>query len=309
MKTVVSFGETLWDLLPSGPALGGAPCNLALRVKEVGGRALLVTRLGRDALGDQAAERLSARGLDLRLVQRDDGRPTGTVPVTVDAKGVPDFTIVPDVAYDYIEPSEEALAAAATADAVAFGTLAQRSAVSRAALERLLSRANRALKFLDLNLRRGCWTPETVEASLRRADVVKLNEDEARTLAERFGLPAGPGRALLGAVQGRWRLDGVVVTLGNRGAVGVKGSEWAYAPARETAIVDTCGSGDAFSAAFLHAWLEGRPLSEALQRGNALGALVAGQPGGAGPLPERWRDRLNLMMPDVRWDEQVAFWM
>lgn len=309
MKTVLSFGETLWDLLPSGPVLGGAPCNLALRTKETGGRSLLVTRLGRDPLGDRAMERLLALGLDARLVQRDDARPTGTVPVKVDAKGVPDFTITPDVAYDYIEPAEEALAAAATADAVAFGTLSQRSAVSRATLGRLLDRAQQALKFLDLNLRKACWTRDTVEASMRRADVVKLNEDEARTLADEFDLPKGTGRGLLGAIAKRWSLDAVVATLGERGAVAMRGAEWAYAPAREVGIVDTCGSGDAFSAAFLHAWLEGRPLIEALKQGCALGALVAGQAGGADPLPARWRDRLNLMMPDVRWDERLAFWM
>lgn len=308
MKTVLSFGETLWDLLPSGPALGGAPCNLALRVKEAGGRSLLVTRLGRDALGDRAIERLRALGLDVRLVQRDDRRPTGTVPVKVDAKGVPDFTITPDVAYDFIEPAEDALQAASTADAVAFGTLAQRSAVSRATLGRLLERAEKALKFLDLNLRKACWTPGTVDASLERADVVKLSEDEARTLAEQFDLPKEPGRALLEAVARRWSLDAVVATLGERGAVGTRGSEWAYAPAREVAVVDTCGSGDAFSAGFLHAWLEGRPLAEALRQGNALGALVAGQAGGADPLPDRWRDRLDPPGPDVRGVAVPAFW-
>ena len=309
MKTVLSFGETLWDLLPSGPALGGAPCNLAVRMNELGGRALLVTRLGRDPLGDRAAERLSTLRLDLRLVQRDETRPTGTVTVKVDAQGVPDFTIVPDTAYDRIEATEEALAAASVADAVAFGTLAQRSEVARASLKALLDRAGRALKFLDLNLRRGGWTAETVDASLKRADVAKLSEEEARTLAELFDLPKAPGRAILKAIAGRWSLDGVVVTLGERGAVAVRGSEWAFAPARETSIVDTCGSGDAFSAAFLHAWLEGRPLAEALQRGNGLGALAAAQAGGCDPLPDRWRDRLRTQVPHVLWDEGVAFWM
>ena len=302
MKTVLSFGETLWDLLPAGPVLGGAPCNLALRVKEVGGRSLLVTRLGRDALGDRAMERLTTLGLDVRLVQRDDRRPTGTVPVKIDAKGVPDFTITPDVAYDFIEPVEEALAAAATADAVAFGTLAQRSAVSRATLGRLLDRAEKALKFLDLNLRKACWTRETADESLRRADLVKLNEDEARTLAEQFDLPQERGRALVGAIAKRWSLAAVVVTLGERGAVGMRGEEWAYAAPSETTIVDTCGSGDAFGAAFLHAWLEGRPLAEALRRGNGLGALVAGQAGGTDPLPAGWR------LPEPRRVDAPGFW-
>lgn len=280
---MLSFGETLWDLLPSGPALGGAPCNLAVRVNDAGGRGLLVTRLGRDALGDRALERLRERGLDVRLVQRDDARPTGTVPVRVDAAGVPDFTILPDVAYDRIEAAGEALAAAATADAVAFGTLAQRAAVSRASLGRLLDAAPRALKFLDLNLRRDCWTRETVEASLGRADVLKLNEAEERRLGELFGLP-GEGLALRRAIADRWSLDAVVVTLGERGAAAVRGDETAESPAPPVKVVDTCGSGDAFAAAFLLAHLEGRPLREALDRGNAMGARVAAQAGATEPL-------------------------
>ena len=309
MKTVLSFGETLWDLLPTGPALGGAPCNLAVRAREAGARTLLVSRVGRDPLGDRAVERLAALGVDVRLVQRDDGRPTGTVPVKVDARGVPDFTITPDVAYDRIEATEDALAAASSADALAFGTLAQRSEASRAALHALLDRAEGALKFLDLNLRKACWTPETVDASLRRANVVKLSEEEARTLAELFRLPHEPGRALMAAIAGRWSLDGLAVTLGERGAAGLRGAERAFAPARQTAVVDTCGSGDAFSAGFLHAWIEGLPLAEALDRGNGMGALAAAQAGGGEPLPEGWRDRLAGMRPDLRRGEGVESWL
>src|SRR5205814_7800287 len=131
MKTVLSFGETLWDLLPAGPLLGGAPCNLAYRINSLGERGILVTRLGRDDLGRKASESLATLGMDARYVQWDDAHPTGTVPVTVDARGVPDFTILKDVAYDYIEPTDDLLKLASGADCLCFGSLSQRSERSR----------------------------------------------------------------------------------------------------------------------------------------------------------------------------------
>src|SRR5262250_2640973 len=114
MKTVVSFGETLWDLLPTGPVLGGAPCNLAFRINSLGERGVVVTRLGRDDLGRRAFDLLAGQGMETRQIQWDDAHATGTVPVQVDSKGVPDFTILKDVAYDYIEPSDELLALASS---------------------------------------------------------------------------------------------------------------------------------------------------------------------------------------------------
>jgi fructokinase len=284
MKTVLAFGETLWDLLPSGPALGGAPANFAYRLHAFGDRALLVTRLGRDDLGLRAAQRLRELGLDLSLAQWDERRPTGTVPVTVDARGVPEFTIVPDVAYDAMEPAPELLAAAAGADAVYFGTLAQRSPVSRETLRRVLAAAPRAVKFLDINLRQGCFTPETVGASLEAADVLKLNEGEAEFLARTFGLPPADPAATAEAILERWPLRCCVVTLGERGAVAVARGRRAEVPGWKVRVVDTVGSGDAFSAGFLGAYLRGRPLEECLFRGNVLGALVAAQAGATQPL-------------------------
>src|SRR6516165_1742202 len=116
MKTILSFGETLWDLLPAGPVLGGAPCNLAYRVNSLGERGVIVTRLGRDDLGRKAADAIGLLGMDTRYVQWDDAHPTGTVPVTVDASGIPDYTILKDGAYDYIEPADDLRTLAANAD-------------------------------------------------------------------------------------------------------------------------------------------------------------------------------------------------
>jgi len=284
VKTVLSFGETLWDLLPAGPLLGGAPCNLAYRVNSLGERGLLVTRLGHDDLGRTAAEQLRALGMDLGLVQGDDRRPTGTVPVTLDAKGVPDFRILPDVAYDYIAVTAKLLSEADQADCICFGTLVQRSPVSRTTLYRVLEAAPRALKVLDLNLRRDCYSRETVMASLELADVLKLNDGEVLELARMFGLKSGSPQETARACRSTWDLDACVVTLGAEGAYGVTATEEATVEGWKVQVVDTIGAGDAFTAAFVTCRLRGIPFEDCCYFGNALGALVSGTKGATSPI-------------------------
>src|SRR5206468_8103257 len=152
-KTVLSFGETLWDLLPSGQALGGAPFNLAYRVNSLGDQGLVVSRLGRDDYGRRALEQMTTLGVESIHVQQDDRLPTGTVQVSLDGKRNPEFLIVPEVAYDFIEVTPESLELAAAADCFCFGTLAYRASMSRLTLHRLLDVSNAGAKFLDINLR------------------------------------------------------------------------------------------------------------------------------------------------------------
>ncbi|MBU6399059.1 MAG: hypothetical protein KGS61_01965, partial [Verrucomicrobia bacterium] len=273
-------------LLPSGPTLGGAPFNFACRVGSLGDRALIASRLGCDELGQRARERLQALGLDARLVQRDELHPTGTVRITLDARGNPDFDIVPDAAYDYIEATPALLEAAAAADCICFGTLVQRSAAARAVLERVLAAAPNVEKFLDLNLRRDCYSPETIVASLDRADLLKMNQAEAEHLAEHFGFRHRSLPAIGAAALDRWKLTRVLITLGERGGYAAgRNGEQVYAPGYAVPVVDTCGSGDAFSAGFIHAHLRGQSLAECCELGNALGALVATQKGATAPIP------------------------
>jgi fructokinase len=278
VKTIVAFGETLWDLLPSGPVLGGAPCNFAYRVNALGDRGLIVTRLGHDKLGKKAFAQLNALGMDTSFVQWDDRRPTGTVPVKVDAKGVPEFTIVENVAYDAIGPVE------IKADAVCFGTLVQRSPTARRSLYALLASATGAIKLVDINLRKHCFTHETIEASLERADILKMNHSEAILLRDLFGLQGRSLPALVHAARRRWSLDACVVTLGEKGAIAVTRDQEVEIAGWKVEVVDTIGSGDAFSAAFLKCWLSGRPLDECCFFGNALGAMVAGTKGATAPI-------------------------
>jgi len=169
-KIIMAFGEVLWDILPSCVVLGGAPFNFVYRVNCLGDTGLMVSRLGRDDLGRQACDKVVSLGLDTVLLQRDDDAPTGTVQVSFDADNNPDYVIVPDVAYDRIVFTDALRQAAARADGLCFGTLIQRSEASRATLAEVLQRTPRALKLLDINLRKDCYDPGSVAFSLQEAD-------------------------------------------------------------------------------------------------------------------------------------------
>jgi fructokinase len=279
-RTVLAYGETLWDLLPSGALLGGAPFNFAYRVNCLGDRGLICTRLGRDQLGREAFETIRELGMDAGLVQWDEQEPTGTVEVDLSDSNAPSFFIVPGVAYDNIRPTEDVLRAARQADCVCYGTLAQRTPAGREALESILAAAGDGLRLLDINLRPDCWTTESVRSSLERADILKLNEDEARELDGMLGLAAHSAPAFAEAVINEWGLYHCVVTFGERGAYAASAErEAAYVPGYRVELADTCGSGDAFTAGFVHRLMRGRSLAACCALGNALGALVATQDG------------------------------
>ncbi len=284
-KTILAFGETLWDLLPTGAMLGGAPFNFAYRINTLGDRGLMVSRLGKDDLGRKAGAQIAALGMEQEYLQEDPAHPTGTVRILFPPGSDPDITILPDVAYDYIEVTEPLLTLAASADCLCFGTVAQRAPTSRRTLYRLLDTAANSLKVLDINLRRDCYTQETITQSLQRADMLKLNEGEARTLAEFYGLNRDSLPEFAAEMLERWSLSCCVVTLGERGAfaASVEG-EQVYDPGYKVTLVDPLGSGDAFTAGFIHAKLQGQSLGECCRSGNLLGAMVAGQEGATGLL-------------------------
>jgi fructokinase len=286
MARVVAFGEALWDLLPEGPVLGGAPLNFAFRAGSFGHRAAMASALGNDALGERALERMRALGMDTAFIQRTSRAPTGTVDVFLDANRVPDFTINSPAAYDHVALTRELEALAAEADCLCFGTLVQRATESRRTLEGVLERFRGRFALCDINLRKECYTPGTIESSLRRCSVAKLNQDELQFLGGLFGLAGRTIPERLDALMTRFSLEYGVVTLGPAGAYAASRSgERAYSPAFRITRVDTTGSGDAFTAGFLHALLRGDRLTGACRLGNAMGSLVAGQSGATQPLP------------------------
>jgi fructokinase len=282
---VVAFGEALWDLLPSGPVLGGAPLNFAYRVNCLGHRGVMMSQLGHDAFGDRALAQIRALGMETDLIRRTSAYPTGTVDVALDEHKSPIFTIITNVAYDYIEYTQDMAELVRKADCLCFGTVAQRSEVSRKTLAKLLDEFSGKYALFDINLRKQCYTTEVIKASLNRSNILKLNDQEILMVAEMYGLP---GKTIPEFVEGllqKTALQYCLVTLGKQGAFAAsKSGEKVYEPAYQVNLVDTCGSGDAFTAGFLCALLEQKGLRDACRFGNTLGAMVAEQPGATQPI-------------------------
>lgn len=283
-KTVVAFGEALWDLLPTGAVLGGAPLNFAYRVNTMGERGVIVSRVGTDELGDRALAAVESLGLDTHWITRDPEHPTGTVEVTLDERRNPDYYIVEDVAYDYVPPGERLLELASKSDCICFGTLAQRVQRSRRTVQAMLEQFTGAYRLLDINLRKKCWTPASVRSSLQRADILKLNAEEVSDVAAAVGISAATVPEFAAAVVAQAGLRYCVVTLGEKGAVAQSAQgERVVEPAYRVEMTDPLGAGDAFTAGFVVSLLRGAGLSEAVRLGNAMGAKVATQQGATVP--------------------------
>lgn len=294
-KTVLAFGEVLWDILPTGAVLGGAPFNFACRMHELGQRSLLISRIGADACGKQALATIKAMGLITDCIQRDARRPTGIVNIRLDAQHNPDYEIVPNAAYDYIELTGDLVRTVLNADAICFGVLAQREQVSRQTIERLLDCAEKPLAFLDINLRKACFSQKTIAQSLERADILKLNEAEVHVLSRMFNLSGTDLASLARMILRTWSLRCILITLGAKGALALADdSAEVYVPGYKVQAVDTVGAGDAFSAGFVHVLLQEGSLREACEFGNRLGAIVATQRGATQPVSAAALRRFSL---------------
>ena len=287
-STIVSFGEALWDLLPTGPLLGGAPLNFTYRMNSLGHRSIIVSRLGTDDLGEKAREQIVTLGMDDTCLQWDDAYPTGTVEIYFDRNKNPAYTIFNNVAYDHIEFSDKLETIIKSADCLCFGTLAQRNIVSRRCLQSLLLKFSGKFTLLDINLRKNCYSDETLKNSLEQANVLKLNDEELAVLVDLLGLQ---GHSIPDQAEHLLSHTGVaycVVTLGERGAFALsRRGEKIYSPGFHINLVDPCGSGDGFAAGFIHELLENGSLKRACRLGNALGALVAQQEGATQPISYR----------------------
>ena len=285
-RTILAFGEVLWDLLPDGAILGGAPFNFAYRVNSLGEEAVMASRLGRDELGRSAMAKMRELGIDTTHIQWDDEHPTGTVKVSFDEDKNPDYVIIPGVAYDFMEPTEELRSVTEQCHCLCFGTLVQRSEPTRRTINELLDSAGEAVKLLDINLRKKCYSLETVTDSLGKCDILKLNEDEANGLDQMLELGGNGIIEIARKLIDRCGLTCCLVTLAERGALAVSGDKTVYSPGYEVELVDSLGSGDAFTAGFIHKHLAGESLLECCEYGNILGAIVTSQEGATAHLDE-----------------------
>lgn len=279
---ILCVGEVLWDSLPAGLFLGGAPLNVACHLAALGVPVGMVSRVGADRLGEEAVARIAAQGVATDLVQVDPVLETGLVRVRLDERGTASYEIAGPVAWDAVRHTDELARRAGRARAIVFGCLAQRSAATRETIRRLCGSA--ALKVLDPNLRPPHTPPDVVRESLELADLLKLNEEELRELGSWFGLPEEPRQAAA-ALADRFGCRLVCVTRGPRGAALWHEGRWSEHPGLSVEVRDTVGAGDAFLAALLAGALDGRDDSELLERANRRGAEVAARPG-AVPVPE-----------------------
>jgi fructokinase len=277
---IVGLGEVLWDLLPSGRQLGGAPFNFTFHCHQLGHDSVMVSRVGVDEPGQAIRAAVRQVGLSDAFLQEDAEHPTGTVTVVLKEHGQPTFTIHTDVAYDHLSWDDRLASLFGQARAVCFGTLIQRQPIARATVQRALQAAHDALVVYDVNLRQHYFNREILETSLAASRWVKLNDEELIVLRDLLGLHGATEPALLADLRRRYHLELAALTRGAQGCLIQTAQEEVSSPGLPVQVVDTIGAGDAFTAGLLVAVLEGRSLSAAADFANRLAARVAASAGG-----------------------------
>ena len=273
-KSVICFGEVLWDILPTGQQPGGAPFNVAVHLHQLGQPVHLISRVGDDELGRELLAFIEAKGLATAHVQRGKTHLTGIVKANVDDANEVVYQIVQPVAWDYIHYDDALARLVAAADVLVYGSLAARQVDSREALYRLLPHA--PFRVFDVNLRPPHYTKEITKYLLSKANLVKMNHHELEELMRWFGREPVADRAeAMQWLAARYHLQGVCVTCGADGALLWTGGQLYRAPGLPVAVRDTIGSGDAFLAALLTGWLAGDAPAAMLRFACAAGALVA----------------------------------
>ena len=292
-KTIVGLGELLWDVLPAGPQLGGAVSNFAVMAARLGNNGAIATRIGTDPLGREAMALLKTTPVDTGYIQEDFSRVTGTVTVTLE-EGQPQYTIHEPVAWDFLELTPHWLALAEQADAVCFGTLAQRAPQSRTTIRSFLQEVGRGTtRIFDVNLRAPFYSAEMIDESLKLADIVKLNEAELPIAVKLLG-----GTFLDEERSARWLRDKyglrlVCITCGSKGSLLVSSTEVHKHNGIRVSVADTVGSGDAFTAALIYHYLRRASLATMNEAANRMGAWVASQTGATPPRDDYYLQQIR----------------
>ena len=275
-KVIVGIGEILWDMLPSGKALGGAPANFAYHAGRLGEEGWAVSAVGDDALGREILDLVESKGLRNLIAVTD--KPTGTVQVTLDARGVPAYNIMEDVAWDNIPFTPEMEELAKRADAVCFGSLVQRMNSCSSVMRFIRAMRPDALKVFDINLRQHYYSCEVLEESLMLADILKINDEEIRIVAGMLGLSDDAVTACRELI-GNFGLRLVILTKGPEGSEVITADKVIPQGVDDVEIVDTVGAGDSFTAAFTVAYLRGDTLAEAQRLASATASYVCSRKG------------------------------
>lgn len=284
---IVGMGEALWDMLPDGKKIGGAPANFAYHMSQLGFDSCVVSAIGNDPSGDEIVEVFRAKNLNHQLERVDF--PTGIVLVTLDAEGVPCYEIKEGVAWDNIPFTDSLQELALATRAVCFGSLAQRSAVSRETINRFLDAmpdGEGQYKIFDINLRQHFYTKEIIEDSFRKCNILKINDDELVVVAQLFGYPVIDFQETCRMLIEQYNLRMLILTCGTNGSYAFAPGEISFFETPKVVIADTVGAGDSFTAAFCASILKGRSIREAHKFAVDVSAYICTQSGAMPQLPE-----------------------
>jgi fructokinase len=302
---ILGIGELLWDILPDGPRLGGAPANFGVMAARLGNHAAILSRIGRDELGREAMARLDPMPVDASHVEIDPAHETGKVTVRFEG-AEPHYTIHEPAAWDFMELTDAWVKLAERAGVLCFGSLAQRCRESRQTIQTLVAQTKATcVRIFDVNLRTPFYSGEIVQESLELATVVKLNETEMPLVLSLLGMPVEEPQQQDWLRLGAERLldefptlEMIAVTRGGKGSLLVRRDEWDEHPGFPVQIADTVGAGDAFTAALAHYLLRGADLATLNNAGNRWGSWVASQSGAMPPLPEDVRRAITAAIGD-----------
>ena len=285
-RYVVGLGEALWDVLPDGKKLGGAPANFAYHAAQMGMKAIAVSALGEDELADETVAQLKEKHLDYLMPRVP--YPTGTVQVELTADGVPTYDIKENVAWDNVPFTADIKAVAEQTLAVCWGSLAQRNAVSRNTIYKFLDATPKdCLKVFDINLRQHFYTKEIIDESMRRCNVLKINDEELVIIGRMFGYGGLDMEDKCWLILGKYNLDMLVLTCGVNGSYVFTPGSMSRQDTPCVEVADTVGAGDSFTAAFCAAILQGRSIAEAHKLAVNVSAYVCTQNGAMPEIPAR----------------------
>jgi fructokinase len=285
-RYIVGLGEALWDVLPDGKKLGGAPANFAYHAAQFGLDTIAISALGEDKLAEETIDALKEHNLNYLMPRVP--YPTGTVQVTLTGDGIPTYDIKENVAWDNIPLTDEMLEVAKNARAVCFGSLAQRNVVSRENIHKFLDATpDDCVKIFDINLRQQFYTKEVIKESLKRCNILKINDEELVLIGRMFGYPGLDIENKCWLILGKYNLDMLVLTCGTNGSYVFTPGQMSFQETPKVEVADTVGAGDSFTGSFVGSILNGKPVPEAHKTAVQVSAFVCTQNGAMPVVPDR----------------------
>lgn len=288
---IVGMGEALWDVLPEGKKIGGAPANFAYHVSQFGLPSCVVSAVGMDILGNEIVENLTSKGLNQQIAKVP--YPTGTVQVEIDQAGIPQYDIKENVAWDNIPFTPQLESLARVTRAFCFGSLAQRNVVSRDTINRFLDtmpKRDDSLVVFDVNLRQGFYNKEILCNSMRKCNILKINDEELVTVSRMFGYPGIDLQDKCWILLGKYNLKMLILTCGINGSYVFTPGQVSFQPTPKVEVADTVGAGDSFTAAFIASILKGKSVEQAHSIAVRTSAFVCTKNGAMPILPSELTD-------------------